>query len=284
MSDRGIEGSSGIGVDGLTPSAGAMLKAAREKRGVHVAALAASLKVPQRKLEALEADRYDELPDLTFTRALAQSVCRSLKIDAQPVLDRLPQGAVSRKLEHVSTGLKAPFRERPGREEPADWSWVRRPVVWGTALVLVGAAAVALLPDHWLNRAGRGRAPVAASAPVDQGIGTMALPAVAAPAASAVDVVPAVGNPVASPASAPTTLAGALVVTVSAESWVEVQDGRGLTLLSRSVTAGETVALDAAPPLRLIIGNASATQVTFRGRTVDLTAHTTGNVARMQLD
>ena len=48
-------------------SAGAMLRAAREKRGLHIAALAASIKVSPRKLEALEADRYAELPDLTFT-------------------------------------------------------------------------------------------------------------------------------------------------------------------------------------------------------------------------
>ena len=35
------------------------------------AALAASLKITPRKLEALESDRFDELPDATFTRALA---------------------------------------------------------------------------------------------------------------------------------------------------------------------------------------------------------------------
>ena len=67
-----------------------MLRAAREKRGLHIAALAASIKVSPRKLEALETDRYDELPDLTFTRALAQTVCRALKIDAEPVLAKLP--------------------------------------------------------------------------------------------------------------------------------------------------------------------------------------------------
>ena len=41
------------------------------------------------------------------------------------------------RLEQVGVGLNAPFRERPGREEPADWSWLRRPVVWGTLAVLV---------------------------------------------------------------------------------------------------------------------------------------------------
>ena len=73
-------------------SAGALLRAARERQGLHIAALAAAIKIPQRKLEALEADRFDELPDATFTRALALTVCRALKIDPAPVLAQLPQG------------------------------------------------------------------------------------------------------------------------------------------------------------------------------------------------
>jgi len=59
-------------------TAGQMMRAARERRGMHIAVLAAAIKVPQRKLEALEADRYEELPDITFARALAQAVCRAL--------------------------------------------------------------------------------------------------------------------------------------------------------------------------------------------------------------
>ena len=55
-------------------SAGAMLREARELEGLDIAALAVSLKVPVKKLEALEADRFDLLPDTVFARALAASV------------------------------------------------------------------------------------------------------------------------------------------------------------------------------------------------------------------
>ena len=68
------------------------------------------------KLELLEANRFDELPDATFTRALALSVCRVLKIDATPVLVRLPQTA-EHGLEHVARGLNQPFRDRSARHE-----------------------------------------------------------------------------------------------------------------------------------------------------------------------
>jgi cytoskeleton protein RodZ len=93
--------------DGVT--AGTLLRRAREATGLHVAALAVSLKVPVRKLEALEEDRYDLLTDAVFVRALASSVCRTLKIDPQPVLDRLPQTTPPRLARDVD-GINANFR------------------------------------------------------------------------------------------------------------------------------------------------------------------------------
>jgi cytoskeleton protein RodZ len=279
------------------PSAGAMLRAARERRGMHIAVLAAAIKVPQRKLEALEADRYDELPDMTFTRALAQSVCRTLKVDMQPVLDRLPQTTVaSPKLEHVGMGLNAPFRERPGRDEPTDWSWLRKPVVWGTLIVLLGAAALAFLPERWLGSVLRGRAPAtapSASAPAVSEV--LTLPASAVPS-SASDASPTVEPPVpaasmpapaATPSAttaAPLAVPSTLALSAGAESWIEVQDARGQMLLSRSLSAGESVAVDGTLPLRVTIGNATATQLSFRGNAVDLARHTRDNVARLQLN
>jgi len=75
-------------------TAGTLLRRAREASGLHVAALAVALKVPVRKLEALEDDRIDELGDPVFVRALASSVCRTLKVDPQPILDHLAAGRI----------------------------------------------------------------------------------------------------------------------------------------------------------------------------------------------
>jgi cytoskeleton protein RodZ len=286
-------------IDGAA-TAGAMLKTAREKRGLHIAALAASIKVPQRKLEALESDRYEELLDLTFTRALAQTICRTLKIDAQPVLDRLPQvpGAAP-KLQHVSNGLNAPFRERPGRDEPADWRWLGRPVVWGTLLVLIAAGVLAFAPSRFLDRL-KGVLPSSPGASSPASSPVSVLPPAGA-ASSVVEVLPTssvVGGAVTStslgvpaavetPAAATATVAagaGLLGVKATGETWVEVQDARGQTLLSRKVVAGESLGLNGDVPLRVTIGNATHTQLTFRGQLVDLKANTEGNVARLQLN
>ena len=79
------------------------------------------------------------------------TVCRALKIDAAPVLAQLPQLG-GKGLAAVTGGLNAPFRDRPGRAEPADFSPVRHPLSWAALAVLVAAAAVFLLPAGWWER------------------------------------------------------------------------------------------------------------------------------------
>jgi cytoskeleton protein RodZ len=129
-------------------SAGALLKAAREKQGLHVAALAASIKVSPRKLEALEADRHDELQGPAFTRALAQSVCRALRIDPAPVLALLPR-ADAHDLENVTGHLNAPFRDRGSRDDGAMMVWAQRALVVAGVGLLLAAAVTYLLPTSW---------------------------------------------------------------------------------------------------------------------------------------
>ena len=291
------------GVDqnaGAPVTAGALLRRARQAQGLHIAALSASIKVAQRKLESLEADRFDELPDATFTRALAQTMCRSLKIDSAPVLALLPP-AVGNRLGDKGD-INAPFRERPGRGETQDWSRLAAsPAVWGPALLLLGAVLVYFLPADFLTRVQR----IGSDAAVLPAPAASALSAVsAAAAASAVEPAAAmaplaaasasvtgyVGTAASAPSntlvtlqSTPAAAAGPLELRATAESWIEVQDATAKLLISRNVLAGETVQLDGAMPLKLKIGNAAGTNLVFRGQPVGLAPYTRDNVARLEL-
>lgn len=268
-------------------SAGAMLRAARQAQGLHVAALAASIKVPQRKLEALESDRLDELPDVTFARALAKTVCRALKIDPQPVLALMPDLS-DQGLEKVHQGLNTTFRDRPDRAMPTDLRVLKRPAIWLPLLIVLAAGFVFLMPQQWVGQtrpaAGPADVAVAASAPVGLASAAVLMPptVVAAPAAA-----PA-SEPFSAPAASdapPASVAseGLIELKVSGESWVEVLDANGATLLQRKLEAGEFVGLDGTPPFRLKIGNAAVTQLNFRGQGVDLKPSTRDNVARLEL-
>ena len=292
MSDAPAAG----GSDGAAgASAGARLRAARQAQGLHIAALAASMKVSQAKLEALEGDRLGELPDVTFARALAKTVCRTLKIDPAPVLALMPDVG-DRGLEKVDRGLNTTFRDHPGRALPTDLGILRRPAVWLPLLIVVAAGFVYLMPQEWIAR--MRPAPVAASAPTAaaQVVAVSAsdpADAASAPAAPAPAPPPAadVGAAVAAaPASAPdgaaepAAAASLIEFRVSGESWIGVLDASGATLLQRKLEPGEFVGLDGTPPFRLTIGNAAVTQLNYRGRAVDLKASTRDNVARLVLE
>jgi cytoskeleton protein RodZ len=317
MSDAAV-GDTGRGGAGGERSAGALLRAAREKQGLHIAALAAAIKVTPRKLEALEGDRWSELPDSTFARALAQTVCRTLKIDAKPVLDLLPPaGGVG--FQSGGGSLNAPFRDKPLAAEPGFGMAAVRPMVWAAGLLMLAAVALYFVPPLWWpGGKGLGSAPPAAP-------GAASAPDSATPAASASGLAPAPAAPppvaltpsgttntstmtgagsvstvmAAAPASAPagetvfaspqqvqadgTAPAGAVQLRVTEASWMDVRDARGQVLLSRMVQPGESVGLDGTPPLRLTIGNAAATQLGYRGQAIDLARFTAGNVARLEL-
>jgi cytoskeleton protein RodZ len=86
------------------------------------------------------------------------------------------------------------------------------------------------------------------------------------------------------PAPAPAAAAPKLLqVHVSAQSWVEVIDVRGQSLLSRVGPPGENVELDGTAPLKVKIGNAAATALVFRGQALELAPFTRDNLARLEL-
>lgn len=126
-------------------SAGALLRQAREAAGMHVAALAVALKVPVSKLEALESDRYDDLPDAVFVRALASSVCRTLRMDAAPVLERLPQTQAP-KLNPDDAGINTPFRAQNERRSRLVSEYRFSPTLLAVPILCLGALAIYLWP------------------------------------------------------------------------------------------------------------------------------------------
>ena len=179
------------------PSAGVLLRQAREAAGMDIAALAASLKVTIPKLQALEEDDYASLPDAVFARALASSICRTLKIDPAPVLERLPHGVMPRLLPE-KPALNTTFRQ-PGERRMA-LPAVPRGAALAVLALLFGAAAVYFLPEgvlRWDHASEEGATvatppagsalPLPAQAPdVQEQSGTA--PAVPLPMASAADV------------------------------------------------------------------------------------------------
>ncbi len=284
-------------VTGAAPAttAGGLLRQARQAQGLHIAALAAAIKVAPRKLELLESDQFEQLPDATFTRALAQTVCRTLKVDAGPVLALMPPPR-GHRLEEISEGLNTPFRERPGSLVPGEWVSFSSPLLWIAVVLLLGALLVYFMPASWLPAArerlsaeSRGTPPAVVSEAASAIVVAAPSPALAAPVVTET-MPPAAAEPAASGSAAELTAntfaaaaAGVLQLHANERSWVEVTDARGKSLISRLVEAGEDVGLDGVMPLKVRIGNAAATKVVFRGQPLELGTFTRDNVARLEL-
>jgi cytoskeleton protein RodZ len=311
-------GASGFG-DGVAeadhqPSAGTLLRAAREAAGLHIAALAVSLKVPVKKIEALEQDRTDLLPDATFARALAASVCRSLKVDPGPVLARLPQGGAAH-LERPAQRTPTPFRSPGERSGFPFRSMMNGPTMLAGGALLVGALALVFWPtlkDAALRLAGRGdtvaapgepplileltgpSTPESGNLPVAPGSSegksaTQGLPSVFAvsPAPALRNeaekmVSPADNQPV--PATGTIAAAGGIVTfSAKGQSWVEVTDAKGTVVLRRTLAAGEVVGATGVLPMAAVVGRADSTQVEVRGKPLNLQPLSRDNVARFEV-
>ncbi|KGH25501.1 helix-turn-helix domain-containing protein, partial [Comamonas thiooxydans] len=248
-------------------TAGVLLRQAREAARMQLPVMAATLKVPQHKLEALEADDYAAFPDHVFMRALAMGMCRTLHIDAESVLAKLPRSEI-KSLANAGPGINETVKVRSSFKvtgTPLDsGNSSSRKIAAGVLILLAAAAAVYFVPFQQMVDGPDGAgAPVPAqaqsgqtavvSAPAAEPLaqaeggaqGSSATPAAAVtePVSVAAASMPGDGAAASAPASAtaaqtaapaadaavPVTGAAGLLVLKgnTGQSWVKVRDGAG---------------------------------------------------------
>lgn len=284
--------------------AGAMLKEAREAQGLHIAALAVGLKVSVQKLEALEAGRFNELPDMVFVRSLALSVCRSLKVDPTAIMASLPEPQAS-PFKASETSLNTTFKDTGVGSRRGLFSQVSTPIGFAVLALFVAIAVVLNWPET----------PAPVVDPTASG-STAELDAVTnqqetlSSVATASEVGLPSGDPLAptmpTPANMPQETTSAVVaanatlanVTESSalaalpavlelngrgESWVEVKDATGSTKIRKILTKGEVIQVAGQLPLSVTVGRADAVSVSVRGKPFDLTPLVRENVARFEV-
>ncbi|MBD7962213.1 helix-turn-helix domain-containing protein [Comamonas avium] len=294
-------------------SAGMLLRQAREQQHMSVQTLASALKVPVYKLQALEEDRWDVLTDSVFTRSLALSICRLLRIPSEPVLAGLPKHEAA-KLASNPEGINAPFKEKTLRslmspaQEPGTGSAVKLAAVlliavaggagfyfwpqWQSAqgdaidAVAQGATSEPLFMPQLQAEPEASNTEGAAATAQDAAAAVMAEPATA-PAQPAPAEVAAVTPPAIAALPAPTgAVAGERVLrfTATAQSWVQVRDAQQQVVMEKILKSGdvfEEVAVGR--PLHVVIGNAEATRVEVDGSAFDFAGSAKNNVARFEV-
>ncbi len=301
---------------------GALLRQARESQGIALETLAGALKVPVDKLRALEDQDWQRLPDVVFLRALAQSVCRTLQIDAQPILADLPQHKVAALAPQL--GLNQPVRDRavpPIFGQPSAAAGSSRWLLALVLLLIVGG--VVYMGLQW--QSSRQAEPMASGAesadaaqalpvfapgsvpaqpPLDEAeeaegaeraegaATTVSTPPQAVEPPAAAPGAPGQAAPAAAPvantaATAPTPAGGATptlrLVAQGGSTWVQVRDAQQRLVVERVLQSGETFSTSQPKPLFVVVGKADVTQVEIDGAAFDVQAKARENVARFEV-
>jgi cytoskeleton protein RodZ len=89
----------------------------------------------------------------------------------------------------------------------------------------------------------------------------------------------------AAPATSSATASKALDFSVTDKTWINITDKSGKVVYERILPAGASDSLSGEPPFNVVIGNAKATTLSYKGQAVNLATSTTeNNVARIKLE
>lgn len=261
---------------------GALLARARAERQLSVAQVAERLKYGARQIEALESDDYAHLPGTTFVRGMVRGYARLVGMDAGPVL---------KALERRNIPAPATVDLRPQRIPFPDGS--KRGTRLYVALSAIALVAIVAVLYEWHLADSAPPLAVVAPPPVPVPIPR---PEVAPPAPEQA-AVPGLGVAGAPGGASPRSADGAAVklsprpggggriqLDFQRESWVEIKDRGGRTLLSQLNSAGTRRVIDGKPPFSVIIGNAASVRLQYNDVPVDLMPHVKVEVARLTLE
>ena len=270
-------GDTSSSVEARPLSVGTVLREAREQLGLSVADVESRLKFASRQIEALEADNFTRLPEISFVRRFVRSYAKLLQLDPAPLLASLPIEPAQPSLHTASIAIDVPF--------PTTYATRRFKIIWlATGLVVVGIILVLFVGFNY-------------SKPIQQAaVETIELPAVMPSPASVVIAVPPPDARVVAPEATPAVKviqtesnskskqSASIRLKFDADSWVKVTDNDGKILLSQLNSSGSEQHLKGTPPFSVVIGNISGVHLYYQGKLVKLAPFYNGGIARLTLE
>ena len=279
---------------------GPSLRQARERLALSVEDVASHLRLSPRQIHALESDEFSALPEATITRGFIRNYARLLEIPAEPLLETYRAYTPAGEPRAISI-QSANILISGGDKRP----WLAYIVASLVIAALLGAWLLYFEYPRSIPAQQAQQTPASEteeSSQVSEPLPIAALPAAerTAETVTSSEAAPEqVAMPPAQPAAAiavppavevaapvPPAAAGMAKLTMhfSEQTWINVLDRNDKELINKNKPAGSDEVIEAAPPLKLVIGNAAATTLTFNGKPVDLGPHSKLNVARITLE
>jgi cytoskeleton protein RodZ len=237
--------------------AGAALLMERRRQGLSLGDVSRQLKLTVRQVEALERDDYSGFTSPVFVHGFIRNYAKRLNLDPDPLIRAADQ------ILHPPT--PASEREAAAASPPV----VRRRTI-GLVPAASAGAAVAVVVAFAVLVGNRGSSEPAPEPPVIAPVQLAARPN---------EQVPGAGNAVAAETGERATLR----LIFDQESWVEIKDRNGNIIFGQLNPAGSRRSVTGEPPFDVVVGNAAGVRMTYKEKTVDLSAHTQLDVARLTL-
>lgn len=288
---------------------GDVLRHARNKRGLDLQTISSAVKVKAEVLAAIEASETDQIPAV-YLKGYIRSYARYLGIPLPMIEQHISQA------KGAQPEVQSVFQVGPPRNSGDRW-------IKASSYVLASAVVIALVWQFTTEavRFSQGDPVLRSAQNPGREQNSLSENAADSVTASTLDITPSAAPPKshlrASIASmntkaesgttaGPTVAEGAwaavsnrdlassaqadvpnqlvaLEVLTSADSWVEIVDGRGMKIEMDLLRAGSRRDYTGTGPFRLLLGRASSVEVFHNGAKVDLGPYTRGNVARLIL-
>lgn len=297
---------------------GARLRLAREKLGLTTRDVAAQMNLDPRHIEAIEREDFTSVAAPVFVRGYLRNYARLLNLPSDLIVQHYEglAGVSPPPLKGFPIGDAT-----PASEADRTVRWISYVIVLGSVILAVVwwmtegtfkfkeddavaslAAQASLQEPHPLEtratvtqppipppavvaETGPSTKPSTSTAPVDSVSPVVSAAAVSPPNSTTVQQTPAQqATPVAAADStAPKTRA--LSLSFSADSWVEITDGKGKRLFYDLAKRGSQKSFqDVVPPIQILLGNAPAVTVDYNGKRFDHSRYNRNNVARFSLE
>ena len=287
------------------PSFGEKLKQEREKRKISLEQISSSTKIGTRMLQALEEDKFNQLPGGIFNKGFVRAYSRCVGLDEdQTVAEYLQASGDAPPPRTEIGGYEDGERKNEARENEQNVRRLEaisdapaRPLPWGlfAALLLVVALALSFWSHRERERTRQAvrPTPTTGTAPSSSAAGGAAsgganpdIGARSPTAASPTNIAPTGGSAPSAAPNAPTDLSAAapaatpgeftVVIHAREESWVTIT-ADGKTLSSELLAAGSERSVQGRKEIIVRAGNSGGIDFRFNGNKLD-TGGTPGEV------
>lgn len=296
------------------PGVGHILRNARIAKGMSIEDVSRQLRLSTQQIDAIERENFEKLPGRTFLRGFIRNYASLVQLDPLPLLKMLPES-----VRIISTPENTPLRGKQisfssNRKKTRNYSL---PIVVIMAIFILGAYFLLGNQNQQYNQdvelnvakeaskseLGSTTKEIQLSIPVtpkDSGSDTVSNRQIESENTNStsvevkLDLKSALKATESKPAAQASEVAAALPVDpntghlqfkFNADSWIKVIDGGGANLLEQVKKAGSEHTVTGKKPFTIILGNASAVNLTYNDQEIDVSSYKNqGGTARFTLE